>query len=88
MFAAEHGHVECAQMLIAAGADLNRQNSKGWSAAMFAAYEGKEHVLDALIAGKADLNLRARNEVSALGYPYMKRRTTCAEKLKAAGAIK
>ncbi len=32
--------------------------------------------------------LRARNGVSALGYAYMKRRATCAEKLKAAGAVK
>ena len=55
---------------------------------MFAAYHGKDQILDALIAGGADLNIRARNDVSALGYAYMKRRSACAEKLKAAGAVK
>ena len=55
---------------------------------MFAAYNGKDRILDSLIAGGTDLNIRARNGVSALGYAYMNRRVTCAEKLKAAGAVK
>jgi ankyrin repeat protein len=79
MFAAELGLAEIATQLLEAKADPDRQNGKGWTATMLAAYHGKQRLLDLLIAGGADLNLRARNGVSALGYAYMKRRTDCAE---------
>jgi ankyrin repeat protein len=88
MLGSEFGHLECVDLLLAAKAAPDRQNKEGWTATMFAAYNGKDRILDALISGGADLNLRARNGVSALGYAYMKRRATCAEKLKAAGAVK
>jgi len=88
MLAAELGHQECLDLLIAGNANPDRQNSKGWTATMFAVYHGKGGALTSLIDKGADLNLRAKNGLSALGYAYMKRRAGCAEKLKAAGATK
>jgi ankyrin repeat protein len=88
MFAAELGLEEIATQLLEAKANPDRQNGKGWTATMLAAYHGKQRLLGLLIAGEADLNLRSRNGVSALGHAYMKRRTDCAEILKTAGAVK
>jgi len=52
-----HGHIEVAQVLLAAGADLNTTNRDG-TPLHFAAYKGRAEVAQILLAAGADVNVR------------------------------
>ena len=57
MFASNQGHVECLKELIAAGADINKENKSGGTALIYCFMDqGHVECLKELIAAGADIN--------------------------------
>ena len=63
MLAVLRGHDAVAQTLLKAGAAVNHD---GWAPLHYAAFEGREGMLDALFAAGADVNALAPNKATAL----------------------
>ena len=63
MLAVLRGHDTVAQALLKAGAAVNHD---GWAPLHYAAFEGREGMLDALFAAGADVNALAPNKATAL----------------------
>ena len=63
MLAVLRGHDAVAQALLKAGAAVNHD---GWAPLHYAAFEGREGMLDALFAAGADVNALAPNKATAL----------------------
>jgi len=59
--AADRGHVAVAQVLSAAGADLNAKDDYDYTPLHWAAFKGRVEVAQVLVAAGADLNARDRN---------------------------
>ena len=55
-WAAYEGHQTVVQALIAAGADVNKQNNNGWIPLHWATYNGRQAIVQDLIAAGADVN--------------------------------
>ena len=49
MYAADHGHVDCLQLLLERGADVNKRATDGGTAAHYAALRGHKKALLALL---------------------------------------
>jgi len=65
MFAAQQGHLDIVQVLLAAKADLNLQRQNGVTALMLAAVRGEHNIAKLLIDQKADLEVREQNGFTA-----------------------
>ncbi|WP_345792160.1 ankyrin repeat domain-containing protein [Thauera sp. JM12B12] len=63
MLAALRGHDDVARALLKGGAAVNHE---GWAPLHYAAFEGREGILDALVAAGADVNAPAPNKATAL----------------------
>lgn len=63
MLAVLRGHDQVAQALVKGGAQVNHD---GWAPLHYAAFEGREALLEPLIAAGADVNARAPNQATAL----------------------
>lgn len=63
MLAVLRGHEDVARALLKAGAAANHD---GWAPLHYAAFEGREGILDALFAAGADVNAPAPNKATAL----------------------
>ncbi len=85
MLAAQNGHLQICQTLLAAGADVNRAKAKGSTALMRATMNGHDEVCKLLLASGANVNARAGN-ISALDIAQRRGYANVAETLMAAGA--
>ena len=85
MLAAQNGHIDVCEALIAAGADVNATKSQGNRAIMNAALNGHNDICKMLIAAGADVSA-ANNGVSALKIAENKGYFEVVETLRAAGA--
>lgn len=63
--AALHGHPECVQMLVNAGAEVNPRG-EGWTALNYAAFSGRPEVAAFLIGEGAQIDARAPNGMTSL----------------------
>jgi len=63
MLAVLRGYDETAQALLKGGATVNHE---GWAPLHYAAFEGRESILDALFAAGADVNIKAPNLATPL----------------------
>jgi len=70
--AAHNGHVEVAQVLLAAGADVNARNQNENTSLIIAAVNGCVEVAQVLLAAGADLE--AKNNVGKTALDYAKQR--------------
>ncbi len=66
MYAAEHGHADIVQRLLASGADPDIQNNYGNTALICAAKKGNDNIVQQLLASAAKPNLRNNNDATAL----------------------
>jgi ankyrin repeat protein len=66
MHAAQNGHFEIAQALIAAKADVNARSGKDTTALMMAAQNGHLEIVKALLAAHADIDAKNDDGASAL----------------------
>ena len=57
-YAADEGHTEVVELLIANGADVNAKNENGWTPLHLAAYWGGKEIVELLIAAGADVNAK------------------------------
>ena len=60
------GRNKCVDVLILAGANVNKQDQSGWTALMYAAWLGKDKCVESLIYGGADVNIQDRNGGTAV----------------------
>ena len=73
--AAKAGDIEVLSALLAAGADVDGRDDRGWTALMHAVNEGHGPVTELLLAGPVDPDIRAPDGATALfiavsrGYP-------------------
>ena len=80
------GHVECTELLVAAGAKVNLLNSKGAAALYIAVHKNKLGCVDALLsADSIDVELVWRG-VTPLGVAFNMGHLHCLQLLSAAGA--
>ena len=56
--AAAFGHKEIAELLIAAGADVDAKDENGYTPLFNAAYWGRKEIVELLIANGADVNAK------------------------------
>ena len=56
--AAQKGHKEITELLIAKGADVNAKEEDGWTPLHYAVYEGYKEIAELLIAKGADVNAK------------------------------
>jgi ankyrin repeat protein len=57
-YAADEGHTEVVELLIANGADVNAEDEEGWTPFHLAAYWGGKDIVELLIAAGADVNAK------------------------------
>ena len=62
MYAAEAGHIDVLNALLAAGADVNALSSLGTTAAYLAAKDGHLNAVKALVAANADISIKAARD--------------------------
>jgi ankyrin repeat protein len=84
MFAAWHGHTDCAELLIKSGAYVNLRYKEGSTALMFAAWDGCTDCVELLIKSGADVNLQDDDGLTALMIATKRGHKDCAELLKKA----
>ncbi|HAG74461.1 ankyrin repeat domain-containing protein [Thauera sp. WB-2] len=63
MLAVLHGHAQVVEALINASATLDHE---GWAPVHYAAFEGRDAILDRLLGAGVDVNARAPNQATAL----------------------
>jgi len=84
--AADRGHLDCLQALIAAKAQIDVGNNEGATPLIFAAQNGHLDCVKALITAKAQLNLGDKDEETALMHAAEQGKSDCVEALIDAGA--
>lgn len=88
MFAARAGHVEIAQLLIDAGADLNvHGNYAGTTALIWAAQYGPAEIVRLFIQGKAEINAKNHDGNTALDFAKERGHAEIVDILQSAGGI-
>ena len=86
-FAIEYEHIECAERLIKAGADVNvYKRDWGKTLLIYSADRGKVEIVEALIQGGADVNARDDENCTALLRAAYIVNTECVDLLLNAGA--
>ena len=68
--AAQMGHPECVNVLIAAGADVNKMEDKQFTPLTFAAQGGQSECMKILIEAGADVNMETGKELNDIGMRY------------------
>ena len=66
ILAIEQDHVECVNILISAGADVNKPNGSGEGALMIAAHNGSDTYVERLIKAGADVNKSPGSPITPL----------------------
>ena len=84
--AAYRGDDAAVEQLVAAGADVNVQDKRGWTALMSAALEGYSEVVEQLVAARADPNIRTTSGRTALRLAERKGHSRVVQLLQSAGA--
>ena len=84
--AAKAGDVDGLQKALAAGADVNTRDDKGWTALMHAADKGYVLLVELLLAGGADPNIHRPDGVTALFMAAMRGHSEIVTALVAVGA--
>ena len=84
--AAKAGDVDGLAKAIAAGADVNARDDKGWSALIYVADKGYVLLLEPLLAAKADPDMRLADGATALFIAVVRRHSEIAAALVKAGA--
>jgi ankyrin repeat protein len=85
--AASEGFVECAELLLANGAQVNSADAAGWTALHAAANSGSERIFRLLLAAGADVHACSNSGVTALhALANTSGSVPCARLLVAAGA--
>ena len=84
--AASRGDIDGLKAALAAGADPDARDDRGWTALMHAANEGYSLVVPPLLAAKADPDLRAPDGATALFIAMVHGHTEIVAKLVEAGA--
>jgi serine/threonine-protein phosphatase 6 regulatory ankyrin repeat subunit B len=82
------GKPDIVRVLIAAGADVNANQTGGGTALMFAAMQGHGEIVQALLAAKADVNAITKKGNTALLLATQKNHPDIVLLLKNAGAVK
>lgn len=67
--AAKHGHSNVVQVLVAAGADLEKQDSCGDTPIFLAAYHGRTETVEVLLKAGAKAELAGRSLLSVAMLP-------------------
>ena len=80
------GNIDRLQAALAAGADVNALDDRGWTALMHAANKGYTLMLPALIEGGADLDYRAADGATALFVAALLGHSEIVDELVKAGA--
>lgn len=84
--AAELGHTEIVNALIAAGVDVNQGDSEGWTPLMAAAGGGHTAIVEKLLAAGANVNAQTAFGLTPLMAAAAKGQTATVKQLIAAGA--
>ena len=88
MWAAHNGHVEALNVLLANGADMDRQGSRGETALWFAAQKGQLETLKILVENGADINTVGRDGYSPIAIAEKNGHSDIVDYLKSAGAAR
>ena len=86
--ASENGHKDIARLLIAKGADLEKQDGEGRTPLLGASARGHEAIVQLLIAGGANVNARSPDGLTALMVASTVGHEATARLLLANGAVK
>ena len=84
--AAKLGNLDGLKAALAAGADVNARDDRGWTPLMHAANRGYTLLIEPLLAAKADLDVRGKAGATALFIAVANRRTEIITLLVKAGA--
>ena len=84
--AAKAGDIEVLNALLAAGADVDGRDDRGWTALMHAVNESQEPQVELLLASKANPDVRAPDGATALFIAVSRGRTEIVALLRQAGA--
>jgi ankyrin repeat protein len=84
--AANQGHGEIVESLLAKGAHANAQDEKGCTALMYAARNGHTSIVESLLAKGADVNAQNEKGSTAIMFAARNGHTAIAESLLARGA--
>ena len=87
MFAANNGHPELVELLIARGADVDLQGADGVTALMRAACEGDHRSVNILLAAGADVNLQTATGETAISLAQSEEHGEIVELLRKKGAL-
>ena len=68
LHAVSGGHKEVAELLIAAGADVDAKDNTGWTPLQMAASNGHKEIVELLIAKGADVNVKNNDGYTPLDY--------------------
>src|SRR5581483_9315424 len=81
MLSAMNGHAAIAELLLKAGADVNKQNHYGMTALLFAAWQGHTALGELLLKAGADMNKQNNQGDTALMYAAEKDHAAIADLL-------
>ena len=84
--AAKTGDIEVLNALVAAGADVDGRDDRGWTALMHAANEGQDPLVELLLAAPADPDAQAPDGATALFIAVSRGRAEIVALLRQAGA--
>src|SRR5581483_2432582 len=66
MWAAQQGHADIVELLLNAGADVNKQNNNGDTALIFATDKGHTAIAELLLKARANINKQNQYDTTAL----------------------
>lgn len=89
-WAARKGYLEIAQILLAAGSDVNAKDRDGWTplhvVAMTEGLVEADKIAEILLQAGADVNLETNNKMTALDYAERRGQAKLIKIFQAAGA--
>ena len=86
IMASERGYLDCAKMLLAAGADVNEYARKKGTALEWAAIKGQYNCIELLVEAGADVNISNKYKATALDLALGHGHLKCVELLIESGA--